>query len=254
MNKLVTLLKLYKAQGKKYRQLTKSPIIIVGAPRSGTTLLLSILDAHPEIQSIPIETNILLTPRTFKSVWLNRIKKSLEMLSALPGKNIKPTANRWCEKTPKNITNLEQIIKEFGSRAKIVHIIRDGRDVILSKHPLYPDHYFVKPEEWVNDVSAGLKWQSHPSVYLIRYEDIVSAYEVAIDKLCNFIGVKPSKEIYEFQKYTSIKKFNSWKDSVKAIHSTSVGKFNLPENKARIEQLKAIPNATEILKQIYPEI
>ncbi len=248
-----TLIKLYKSNGKKYRKLNRTPIIIVGAPRSGTTLLLAILDAHPLIQSIPTETNILLTPRSFHWSHLNRIKKSLEVLSALPDKNLKVTADRWCEKTPKNIHHLDQIIKEFGKKGKIIHIVRDGRDVILSKHPLYPDQYFVKPEEWIDDVSKGLKWNMHPSVYLVRYEDIVLQFKTTIESLCNFLKLPVREEILQFHRHTTIRQFNSWEGQVRSLFKDSIGKRNYPENMKRIEELERFSEANQILQRLFPE-
>src|SRR5688572_14430934 len=51
------------------------PIIVCGAPRSGTTLLISILDSHQDILAIPFETGLFVnrtTSRWFKSTALNQ--------------------------------------------------------------------------------------------------------------------------------------------------------------------------------------
>ena len=250
---LLKLFHLYIQFGKLYRKFNASPVIIIGAPRSGTTLLLSILDSHPKIQGIPMETNLLITPRSFRNSYLNRVKKSLEILSVLNGKQIKKSADRWCEKTPKNILHVKEILAEFDNHAKIIHILRDGRDVILSKHPDFPDNYFVTPEEWVCDVSEGLKYRDYENVYLVKYEVLVQKYSETIAKICEFLDLDLAPEIINFKEHTSIRSFNSWSEEVKNVHSKSVGKRKLPENLERISQLEQIPEAINLLREYYPE-
>lgn len=252
IQKFNTLIKLYLREGKKHRKLRGKPITIVGAPRSGTTLLLAILGAHPKILSVSEETNILTTPRSFKTPLLNKFKKTLEILSSISDSELKDSADRWCEKTPKNVLYLKEIIREFGSDIKIIHIVRDGRDVITSKHPLYPDKYFVEPEEWVNDVSQGLKWITHPNVYLIKYEELIENYEQALEGLCDFLELDSCSELMSFHKHTTIREFNSWKGKVRPLSMDSVGKYQNDANAERVRVFLDSPGAKELLARLYP--
>jgi hypothetical protein len=148
------------------------PILIGGCGRSGTSLLLSILSAHPNIYGISEETNIFGSERKFKSVLLNRINNKRKLLPYLLMENKVIFAQRWCEKTPRNVRYLAQIKDEFNNEFKFIHIIRDGRDVVTSIHPL-TGMYHVSIERWISDVKLGLLHQNESNVYTIKYENII---------------------------------------------------------------------------------
>src|SRR6056297_4213785 len=141
--------------GKKIEseRFTEKPIIIGACPRSGTTLLLSILDAHPNIYSIQNQTYAFTSwkkenlPGRFLPVRLDRLYREFLF------HRIKGDPVRWCEKTPKNIQFLDKIIEYFSDTVKIIHLVRDGRDVVTSRHPKHtPNEYWVSVERWVKDV------------------------------------------------------------------------------------------------------
>ena len=156
---------------------TRSPTFIIGCPRSGTTLLQSLLTAHPKIASfpeshffnslIPKQNNwrrkLLIAsckakPR-FKE-FLNEIEhqelqkclpilpifmiqyvraftKVLDTLTQQQGKSI------WLEKTPIHLHHISYIEK-FLPEAKFIHVIRNGTDVVASLYEV--THKY--PEAW----------------------------------------------------------------------------------------------------------
>ena len=73
-----------------------------------------------------------------------------------------------------------KVLEEFRERVKIIHIVRDGRDVVLSRHPVDTARHWISPSRWVEDVSAGLSFEGHPQVLTIRYEDLVKEYDITI--------------------------------------------------------------------------
>src|SRR4051812_25647723 len=82
----------------KFNEFRKAPIIIGGCPRSGTSLLLTILSAHPNIFTIQEEawafydTHDMAEFSSFLDRWLwPRIPAGTEAYY-----------HRWCEKTPGN--------------------------------------------------------------------------------------------------------------------------------------------------------
>lgn len=160
--------------------LDRAPVFVAGCGRSGTTLLLAILAAHPRIAAIPVETDAFLHPR----VTLGR-RVIWERLAAL---DIPPQARRWAEKTPRHVRHLHRIFRAYGTAARVIIIVRDGRDVVTSVHPLAPGRYWVSPERWVDDVQAGLRWSVHPQALTIRYEDLVARPEETVRSICVFIG------------------------------------------------------------------
>lgn len=80
---------------------------------------------------------------------------------------------RWCEKSTKNILFAGRFLNYFGDRTRFINVVRDGRDVVTSKHLSDPDAYFVQPEEWVRDVAAGRRIEDDPRVITVRYEEFI---------------------------------------------------------------------------------
>ena len=153
---------------------SKRPIFVVGAPRSGTTLLRYMLCAHPHIY-IPPESNFILrflshephTPLThaqavelitavcqykvFFRDWQEEMLEAETFVKAFSDENRTPAnllktlyqqyarqygARRWGDKSPIYAGHVAQLAKLFPN-AQFVHIIRDGRDVSLSMLKAY---------------------------------------------------------------------------------------------------------------------
>ena len=180
----------------------------------GTTLLLSIFAAHPEIHGINIETGI------FRKENLNQRKRIFTnlLISSELFKDRKPSAIRYMEKTPNNVNNIEGILKYFNNKVKIIHIIRDGRDVVTSTHPTEKIKFWVDFDRWVNDVKNGLKYESHENVLSIRYEDLISDFENTMSVLCTFLNLGLSKEILNFEKHSSVKNNVAWEQPIQPIY------------------------------------
>ena len=112
-----------------------NPIIIIGAPRSGTSFLSRIFSAHPEVE-------ILVEPRL---VWKYGNDAKSDMLSVNDARPevsgyIKNYFEVWLtksgkpylvEKTPSNALRLDFVHAVFPD-AKFVHILRNGKNSALS--------------------------------------------------------------------------------------------------------------------------
>jgi hypothetical protein len=174
----------------RLRNLSDPPIIICGAPRSGTTLLISILDSHPEIIAIPFETQLFIRKRD--KPWFpwkpwNDWFALFQLKAFLVSLEIKPEHRRWCEKTPNNVFYLEYIFSMF-KQAKVIHIIRDGRDVVMSHHKQLGK--FMTPQKWEKYVGEGLKFKDDPSVLTIRYEDLIIEFDKVMKDVSQFLGIE----------------------------------------------------------------
>jgi hypothetical protein len=99
---------------------------------------------------------------------------------------------RWAEKTPGNIAHADRIWAAWPD-AKIVHIIRDPRDVFAS---LVEAKKWDSPEEfadrWVSTIGRGLRLKgeinpSDKSYLAIRYEDLIAASEQTMRRVIDFI-------------------------------------------------------------------
>lgn len=205
-------------------QFNKGPIFIVGCGRSGTTLLLSVLGAHPRIFAIPFETRLyhFFCPSGKKKK--DRIKRKKTMLGYLFKEKIPAGKKRFCEKTPRNVHFISDIFLDYGEKARVIHIIRDGRDVVSSKHPKYKGAY-VSVDRWVKDVKAGLKYKDHRQVHTVKYEDIISKPQETLSNIMRFLNEYFSEELLEFSKFTNIKKHGAISGEIRPFHSESIGKY-----------------------------
>ncbi len=231
------------------KQLTEDPIIIGGCGRSGTTLLLSILSAHPDIYAIDEETSTF-CPTAYLENFNPKAKINMLRFYCFLNKKIPKTCNRWCEKTPKNVMCFGKILKYFNNKVKIIHIIRDGRDVILSKHPSKPDKYWVSPERWIKDVSTGLKYKGHPNVYTLKYEDLILNYQNTMKKLCAFLDIEFNQKILNWHKYATVRRNNAFFGEVRTLSKSSINKWEKKENKERVKDFLKKEKAKESLIEL----
>lgn len=233
----------------KVRQMTKRPILIGGCGRSGTTLLLSLLSVHPNIYAIPKETCAFCwayypdgpsPPPIFR---IHRIYRRLLQSSDLEDQQ------RWAEKTPKNVQSIGRLLDYFGDGLRFLNIVRDGRDVVTSRHPVDEKGYWVPPKRWVNDVSAGVAYEDHEQVLTIKYENITEDYMSVMRSVCNFLDEPFHNK--RFSKYPETSAFNSsiaWSTTAKNVHQGSVHRWKKPEHKEVVDELLNIKRANDILK------
>ncbi|MGJ3243045.1 MAG: sulfotransferase family protein [Opitutales bacterium] len=112
----------------------QNPIIILGAPRSGTTILGEILSAHPDLHYL-VEPNPLW--RRYVRSRCDYFNLEQEWDAVEPTKGLfesemrKSLKMRLLEKTPQNCLRVPFVDAVFPD-AKFVHILRDGVESSLS--------------------------------------------------------------------------------------------------------------------------
>ncbi|MBN1408017.1 MAG: sulfotransferase [Calditrichaceae bacterium] len=237
------------------KQFTGIPIIIGACPRSGTTILLSILGAHPNIYAIPNQTYAF-------DRWENISSHNEENKKWRPTRldrlylqfiihRIPKTAKRWLEKTPKHVRSFEKILDYFQDRVKLINILRDGRAVVVSKHPKHkPDQYWISVERWIEDVNIGLKLDNHPSVLNIKYEDLINEFEKTMVRIYEFIGEEKPENLNEWINNTNIKKSMHWAAPVQNIYAHAMDRWRKPEHAERVKEFMNNPEAVNLLKKL----
>lgn len=233
----------------KIINLVEPPIIICGCGRSGTTLLLGILDAHPSIQAVKSESRIFKQWR-YRSSRINKWFHLLKVYVLLCQHKIKSTANRWAEKTPQNVQYIPQIIEEFGTNVRIIHIIRDGRDVVTSKHPRFKDQYFIPPEHWAKTVTLGLKYHDHPQVHTLRYESLIQDFDRTASSLMDFLDLELTKEVREFYRYSSLTNPETLDQPLGKLYDHSIGKWQNTDHEERINEFYSCEMAVNVMKNL----
>lgn len=234
-----------------FRQLDRPPIIIGGCGRSGTTLLLSVLSAHERIMAVPFETYCFCpVPETGTAnpdVSLDVGRFYRKLLSH----RIPESCHRWCEKTPKNVVYFGKILERFGSSVRLLHIVRDGRDVVTSSHPNDSGEYYVSPERWIFDVSAGLSVDDHPQVMRLRYEDLVQSFSEVLESLGEFLDEDFGHVTRRWYERAEVREHEAWeRGEVSPLHSDSVGRWRAPEHEERVTELMERPRAAPLLEEL----
>ncbi len=231
------------------RRFINPPVFIGGCARSGTTLLLSILSAHEEIFACPRElglfNQVIQKKNGIEPERIDRVYRCMIM------NRIPSSATRWFEKSPNNIRSINEIDQYYKGNFRFIHIVRDGRDIILSRHPRDRNKYWVEPERWIRDVSAGLKYIEHPNVHTIRYEDLINDFANTIGGICDFLGIARSENILNWHKHARVRDYNALFAPVQEINSQSIAKWQKPENQQRVRELTDQPAAKELLRYFH---
>jgi hypothetical protein len=211
------------------------PLFIVGAPRSGTTLLRSILAAGDEI-AIPPESHFLAylyyrhrghfghwredhTREAVADVLHDAHFREWRLPAELVWEEIEQAhpesfgeaiacvyaafakregKQRWGDKTPNYAFFLRQL-NDLYPDMRVVHLVRDGRDVACSHLDLHS-----KGQTWAaGSAPAAAAWWSaslraaaaaapllRNRIAEVRYEVLVNDAEVSIERLCAFAGIR----------------------------------------------------------------
>jgi hypothetical protein len=140
-----------------------------------------------------------------------------------------------CEKTPKNVFYINEII-EFYPKAKIINMIRDPRDVLQSQKRRWKRRYLGAKETplretiraWLNyhpitqsklwnaSINAAEKFKENPKVIFVMFEKLLEKPEKKIEEICEFIGIQFDKDMLNIpQKDSSLEPDNLEKKGIK---------------------------------------
>ncbi len=202
----------------------RSPVpFIVGVGRSGTTMLRLMLDAHPDL-AIPPETHfvpdlieaiedgggpdraveVMQSVRQWGDLQMEpvEVRERFERVSDWnPGEALRAFYEiyrerqgkpRWGEKTPAYVRKMRRIEKALPE-ARFIHVIRDGRDVALSRWKRTLGEGKRAPagqvaEGWQRRIRRAQKQGRRLDYYMeLRYEDLVTDTEPNLRRISEFI-------------------------------------------------------------------
>lgn len=227
-----------------------TPIIIGGCGRSGTTLLLSILSAHPRIFAVPFETRVFCPSAYSDEPNPHPQIDPGPLYEYLASCTIPQSCQRWCEKTPKNVLFFSQILNFFKNRVHIIHIVRDGRDVVTSVHPQKPDGFWVSPERWIHDVTEGLNYYDNPQVMTVKYEELILNHEKTVSRILHFIGESMCEEVLVWFQNSKIRFNEAWFGELEPLYASSVGRWQQEKYAHQARELLSYPEAKHLLRKL----
>jgi len=204
--------------------------VILGFPRSGTTLLSRLLDAHPNI-SCPPETHLLTAAARFLAEQTNVEGPPIGVLSALSFLDIKDEevmaplremvfgfhqrianeAEYWVEKTGVDVFHLETLEQLLANHVRFIVLHRNPMDVIASNidlarvmgAPLSDLWQMIREENcpyegiakaWADRTRAltALSERQSEDCFSLTYEDLANNPQSTLTKLIEFMGLENS--------------------------------------------------------------
>jgi hypothetical protein len=206
-------------------------IFLVGCSRSGTTVLQVSVASHPRITSFPETFFFQRLPGRLGRLplWMGLASKDTrpaleqaleeigrpDLRSQIPDSYwLRPYVNhylsvldqqaqeenddRWLEKTPTHVHRLPLILR-YVPKVHILHIIRDGRDVVASichRAHKYPDKFTKKQQDpafginrWNRSLKESIRYLGQPGHTFVVYEQFVRDPERTLRRVCRDLNV-----------------------------------------------------------------
>jgi hypothetical protein len=248
---------------------------VVGAGRSGTTLLRLMLDAHSQV-AIPGESGFLArlsdpaaahaadTADAFLDTvisnphWPGFCVPDADLRVAVAGlapfnpsdaarlcyslyaaRHGKP---RYGDKTPMYVLKMDQL-EQLLPEARFVHIIRDGRDVALSMRPrpFAPGKDMTSiAAQWRDWVSTGRLIGPNVSHYMeVRFEALVREPEIELRAVCDFLELEFEAGMlgYPDAAYDRLRESGDFDDPISGLKAD-------PDARVRSHEFTALPPQT----------
>lgn len=256
------------------------PIIIIGVPRSGTTLLRVILDSHSRIVAVP-ETPWILGgygPVSIRELINNLIEHKTGPVKNLIGVTdatiyaaIKEFINEILSpylqtkqkdylvlKTPDDVQYLEFLIRLYPD-STYIHIFRDGRDVASSTikkkgeafgniirgyGELNFENAMRRWYDWELKIRQTLVANKNISCISIRYEDLVNSPTDIVRAVCSAINIEFENSMLDYNmREHDYPLWEAGSQDVKSkftIDKTCIGKWKTAVSEIEIAKVEAM--------------
>jgi len=241
--------------------------LILGCARSGTSILGELIGSHPEVK-YRHEAHAVWSKAGFgenKSHRLTAPQATPEVTQLIRKrfKLAKGEANFFAEKCPRSVLRIP-FIREVFPEAKLIHIIRDGRDVACSMLPgmggdkwqhlrppnwrqLLQEHHGVMrcAHAWKAIVEIALHDLAGVPHFVLKYEDLVDNPERLAGEILRFLGLAEHPDVFAFCRKIQNQTADSYQAQKQVAwfrddHQVRVGRWqeNLPAGEARqVEEL-----------------
>ncbi len=231
-------------------QAQDSPVFVVGFPRSGTTLLEQMLDAHPGLQSMdenPFFNSLANTlrqhdPRILDDLGVLRQydcdelrKRYHQMVSERIARRME---TQLIDKNPLNMQWLPMIHRLFPE-AKFILALRHPCDVILSCYmqsfrssglaaacstlERLAHAYVETMTRWLEQVSI-----LEPTVMVSRYEELVTDFPQQAARIAEFLALEDASPMLQFDQHARSKTYigtPSYSQVIEPVNRKGMGRW-----------------------------
>jgi hypothetical protein len=198
-------------------------IFILGPGRSGTSLLQSMLDSNSKVTFIKENQYLrkVLYGKSNISWFLENRKDRLNNLDYLHNikslnkldfyikminKESKTEIKYIGDKDPNLLDYIEKLISDF-QKPKIIFMIRDPRDIILSrikakwssKWPFFFQILIVYSQLKKYNKFIRKNKESSSCIHTVKYEQLILFPEKIISEICVFLNIKYEKEMLDYR-------------------------------------------------------
>lgn len=198
-----------------------NPIFLVGAERSGTTLLRLMLDHHPKIAfhhefeyavdqieasgqwpALDDYHQYLSTHRIFLNSKFT-LDKSLdypELLNSFLLQKQERSGNKPL--VGATVHYHFHHLLSIWPQARFIHLVRDGRDVARSTIAMgWAGNLYTAVDNWIEAEQLWHQMSAHlppEQKVTVRYEDLIQYSDEILTQICTFLGVAFDKAIYDY--------------------------------------------------------
>jgi hypothetical protein len=204
-----------------------SPFFIIGAGRSGTTLLRLILAGHPRLHITPetwfirdlvrelpltgeltpaqVDRAVVIMAQEYRwpdlEIGADHLRRAayglqsprlVDVIDIVYREQRRHAGKvRVGDKTPAYIDIIPELATMYPG-ARFIHLIRDGRDVAISRIDLNWERYYERNRfEWTLAMARREEYLRSPyagQILEVRYEDLVSEPAATVQQVCEFLG------------------------------------------------------------------
>ena len=234
----------------KTKIIENSPVFLIGFPRSGTTLLDTILRSHPEIDVLEEKPIINSVEEIIKS----KFKYSLDELHKLKTNDLDFLRKNYLEILRKNCDNKNAkilidkfpfqtvclpLINILFPNAKIIFTHRNPYDTVLScfQQSFEPNNAMsnfrsIESASEIYDLTMNMwidyKTKLEMNFITSKYEDLIDDFDTHISKILDFLEVKWDENIKNYRDTASKReKINTPSSSqvVQPLYKSSINKW-----------------------------
>ncbi|MDP7030440.1 MAG: sulfotransferase [Phycisphaerales bacterium] len=224
------------------------PVFIAGMPRSGTSLLDQIIDAHPHAAGVGELSALEEFARTMGGQY-DPSKPPPQSYGAYQSKEWTTAANRYvaqitamAPKGAERVVNkalgnviLVGLLSRLFPKTRIIHITRDPRDVAVScfmggfNSRMFP---WASRLDWIAAAWAQSQrlmdhWKAVLDVPIldVRYEDLVTTPETTMPELTSFLGLPWDDACARFHTQRRTVRTLSYDQVNRPLYTSSVGRW-----------------------------